>query len=96
MPRATKSANGLARESIGASSVGPALVLEDLHKAFGAQKVLNGVDLTLDNGKTLAILGRSGTGKSVLLKLIIRAEAGLRFNSHPREGHSGFVPGSDE
>ena len=53
------------------SSLVPALVLKDLHKSFGTQKVLNGVNLTLGNGKTLAILGRSGTGKSVLLKLII-------------------------
>ena len=53
------------------NSAEPALVLQGLHKSFGAQKVLNGIDLTLGSGKTLAILGRSGTGKSVLLKLII-------------------------
>ncbi len=48
-----------------------AVVLHDLHKSFGAQKVLNGIDLTLGSGKTLAVLGRSGTGKSVLLRLLI-------------------------
>jgi phospholipid/cholesterol/gamma-HCH transport system ATP-binding protein len=42
-----------------------------LHKSFDSQIVLNGVDLTVKSGHTLAILGRSGTGKSVLLKLII-------------------------
>jgi phospholipid/cholesterol/gamma-HCH transport system ATP-binding protein len=52
-------------------SDGPAVVLRGLHKSFGSQVVLNGVNLTMKSGDTLAILGRSGTGKSVLLKLII-------------------------
>jgi phospholipid/cholesterol/gamma-HCH transport system ATP-binding protein len=47
------------------------IVIEDLHKSFGAQKVLNGIDLVVAGGETLAVLGRSGTGKSVLLKLIV-------------------------
>jgi phospholipid/cholesterol/gamma-HCH transport system ATP-binding protein len=49
----------------------PAVVLRGLHKSFGTQVVLNGIDLTVKSGETLAMLGRSGTGKSVLLKLII-------------------------
>lgn len=40
-------------------------------KRFGAQVVLNGVDLIVHEGETLALLGPSGTGKSVLLKSII-------------------------
>lgn len=40
----------------------------DLHKSFGDLKVLQGVDLTVQEGETLALLGPSGTGKSVLLK----------------------------
>ena len=47
------------------------IVIEDLRKSFGEQKVLNGIDLAVHSGKTLAVLGRSGTGKSVLLKLIV-------------------------
>jgi phospholipid/cholesterol/gamma-HCH transport system ATP-binding protein len=47
------------------------IVIEDLHKSFGAQRVLNGIDLVVASGETLAVLGRSGTGKSVLLKLIV-------------------------
>jgi phospholipid/cholesterol/gamma-HCH transport system ATP-binding protein len=47
------------------------LVVNHLHKSFGAQKVLNGVDLTAGRGETIVVLGRSGTGKSVLLKLIV-------------------------
>jgi phospholipid/cholesterol/gamma-HCH transport system ATP-binding protein len=52
----------------------PALAVEDLHKSFGNQKVLNGVSLTVSRGETLAVLGRSGTGKSVMLRLIIGLE----------------------
>ncbi len=48
-----------------------AVVLQDLRKSFGRQTVLNGIDLKIARGETLAVLGRSGTGKSVLLKLII-------------------------
>jgi len=43
----------------------------DLHKSFGGKKVLDGVNLTVNNGETLTIIGRSGEGKSVLLKHII-------------------------
>jgi len=52
----------------------PVVAVEDLHKSFGSQKVLNGITLTVRRGETLAVLGRSGTGKSVLLRLIIGLE----------------------
>ena len=42
-----------------------------LKKSFGEQVVLNGVDLLVEEGETLALLGPSGTGKSVLLKHVI-------------------------
>ena len=51
-----------------------AVVVEDLRKSFGSQRVLDGVSLTVRRGETLAVLGRSGSGKSVLLKLIIGLE----------------------
>ena len=52
----------------------PVIAIENLHKSFGNQKVLNGINLSVSRGETLAVLGRSGTGKSVLLRLIIRLE----------------------
>jgi phospholipid/cholesterol/gamma-HCH transport system ATP-binding protein len=58
-------------EDVSGKSNGLAVVLRGLHKSFGKQIVLNGVNLTVKSGETLAMLGRSGTGKSVLLKLII-------------------------
>ncbi len=45
--------------------------LKNLHKSFGEQTVLDGIDLTVESGETVSVLGRSGTGKSVLLKLLI-------------------------
>jgi phospholipid/cholesterol/gamma-HCH transport system ATP-binding protein len=45
--------------------------LTNLHKAFGSQKVLNGLDLTIPAGQITAIIGPSGEGKSVLLRHII-------------------------
>jgi phospholipid/cholesterol/gamma-HCH transport system ATP-binding protein len=45
--------------------------LIDIHKSFGRQKVLNGLNLTIEDNKTTVIIGRSGGGKSVLLKHII-------------------------
>ena len=42
----------------------------DVHKAFDVP-ILSGVDLTVESGETLAIVGPSGTGKSVLLKTTI-------------------------
>ena len=45
--------------------------LENVYKSFGTKKVLNGVNLEIEKGESLVILGGSGTGKSVLLKHII-------------------------
>jgi phospholipid/cholesterol/gamma-HCH transport system ATP-binding protein len=43
----------------------------DLHKSFGENHVLQGINLKIKNGESLAIIGRSGCGKSVLLKHIV-------------------------
>lgn len=47
------------------------LVIEGLKKSFSGNAVLNDVDLKIAKGETVVILGRSGTGKSVILKCII-------------------------
>jgi phospholipid/cholesterol/gamma-HCH transport system ATP-binding protein len=49
----------------------PPVQVESLSKSFGKQTVLDGISLEVGQGETLSVLGRSGTGKSVLLKLII-------------------------
>ena len=41
-----------------------------MYKSFGENKVLNGIDLQVRKGENVVVLGRSGTGKSVLIKII--------------------------
>lgn len=48
------------------------LVIQDLTKSFETTAVLKGLSLTLKKGENLVILGKSGTGKSVLIKCIVR------------------------
>ena len=45
--------------------------ISKLHKAFGSKQVLSGVSVDVVRGKSLAIIGASGTGKSVLLKCLL-------------------------
>ncbi|MDH4223004.1 MAG: ABC transporter ATP-binding protein [candidate division Zixibacteria bacterium] len=56
--------------------------IKELFKNFGRNQVLNGVSLNIEKGETIVILGRSGCGKSVLLKHIIglmRPDSGQIF-----------------
>ncbi|HEY5749818.1 MAG TPA: ATP-binding cassette domain-containing protein [Chryseolinea sp.] len=50
----------------------PVIVVKNLHKSFGENHVLRNFSLSLQTGENLAILGKSGSGKSVLIKCIIR------------------------
>jgi phospholipid/cholesterol/gamma-HCH transport system ATP-binding protein len=52
----------------------PVVVVDNVLKSFGRHTVLHGIRLSVGRGDTLAVLGRSGTGKSVLLRLIIGLE----------------------
>jgi len=54
-----------------AAATGPVVEVKDLYKAFGDLKVLNGFSLTLDQGENLVVLGKSGSGKSVLIKCMV-------------------------
>lgn len=57
----------------------PFIEIRDLHKKFGSQEVLSGIDLTVRRGETLLIIGPSGEGKTVMIKHIIgllRPDAG--------------------
>ena len=47
------------------------IVLEDVSKAFGPNKVLDGINLEIERGESMAIIGQSGSGKSVTLKCIL-------------------------
>jgi phospholipid/cholesterol/gamma-HCH transport system ATP-binding protein len=49
----------------------PKIRIRDLHKSFGSNVVLDGLDLEVGRGESVVVLGGSGTGKSVLLKCIL-------------------------
>lgn len=58
----------------------PVVEIDNLKKSFGEQKVLNGVTLKLNKGENLVVLGKSGSGKSVLIKCIVgllKADGGI-------------------
>jgi ABC-type histidine transport system ATPase subunit len=58
----------------------PALLVEDLHKSFGALEVLKGVSLRAEVGDVISLIGSSGSGKSTLLRCINLLEV-------PQSGH---------
>ncbi|MGB7270654.1 MAG: ATP-binding cassette domain-containing protein [Albidovulum sp.] len=61
---------GEAAQSVGAEVRPEAILIEDLHKSFGALEVLKGVSLTAREGDVVAIIGGSGSGKSTMLRCI--------------------------
>lgn len=48
----------------------PILELKNIHKSFGKTKVLKGIDLTLEKGQVMSIIGSSGSGKTTLLRCV--------------------------
>jgi ABC-type polar amino acid transport system ATPase subunit len=58
----------------------PILAVRNLHKRFGSLEVLRGVDLEMQAGEVVAVIGSSGSGKSTFLRCINRLE-------HPTSGH---------
>jgi len=49
----------------------PVIVIKDLYKTFGENEVLKGINLSVNKGENLVILGRSGSGKSVTIKCLV-------------------------
>lgn len=47
------------------------ITLENVHKSFGSKQVLRGVNLSIEKGRSLVVIGGSGSGKSVMLKSIL-------------------------
>lgn len=50
----------------------PIISIKDLQKTFGKKQVLKGVNIDVQQGETVVVLGRSGTGKSVTIKCLVR------------------------
>jgi phospholipid/cholesterol/gamma-HCH transport system ATP-binding protein len=49
----------------------PVITITGLYKSFGELEVLKGIDLTVFKGENVAVLGKSGSGKSVLIKILV-------------------------
>jgi phospholipid/cholesterol/gamma-HCH transport system ATP-binding protein len=60
--------------SLAAEKEKPVITIRGVRKAFGDHEVLRGVDLHVNKGENLVILGKSGTGKSVLIKCLVGLE----------------------
>jgi len=67
----SKQASETTSKQANGEQTAPPIQVQSLSKSFGKQTVLKGIDLQVAQGETLSVLGRSGTGKSVLLKLLI-------------------------
>lgn len=67
-------------ERIDLPNAGKRIQVQDLHKYFGKNEVLKGIDLEVDNGEVIAVIGPSGSGKSTLLRCLNRLE-------DPTSGH---------
>jgi len=57
-----------------ADKAAPAIQIRDLHKSFGSNEVLRGIDFHVDNGEVVCVIGPSGSGKSTLLRCVNRLE----------------------
>ena len=50
----------------------PMIEIKDLHKSFGRKQILRGLSLSVDTGESMVVIGGSGSGKSVLIKHLVR------------------------
>jgi len=61
-------------QDIAVTNAGPVVVCRNVQKSYGDRQVLNGIDLTVNRGEVVVIMGPSGSGKSTLLRMINHLE----------------------
>ena len=71
---------------------GPAVILNNVVKRYSLTKALDGVNLTIDHGKVVGLLGHNGSGKTTMLKII----AGLRRPTSGRWRSLGWHLGCNQ
>ena len=62
--------SGRAGSARGAGAASALLTVRGLQKRFGTNQVLNSIDLTLDRGRVLVLIGSSGSGKTTILRCL--------------------------
>ena len=73
----------------------PAIIVDHVTKQFGSEVVLKDVSLTLEAGKIHGIIGRNGSGKTVLMKCIcgfLKPDSGTIFVNHKQVGRDTDFP----
>jgi ABC-type histidine transport system ATPase subunit len=102
LPNAPLTVQGFGVNDSPLEKTAPAIVVEDLHKRFGALEVLKGISLTANHSEVISILGSSGSGKSTLLRcinLLERPDAGKVWVSGElikmKSGRSGVPEPAD-
>ena len=68
----------------------PIVQVENIHKHFGSIEVLKGVSLNVDAGQVVAVIGRSGSGKSTMLRCLNGLEA-VSSGSIQIAGHLSLI-----
>ena len=76
------------------SKSAPVVEIRDLHKHFGGIEVLRGINLTVERGQTVSILGSSGSGKSTMLRCINWLEVPDAGEIYLGGDRMGLKPGS--
>lgn len=90
VPRTTRRAPNLRFETLRPSGR-DVLRVDDVHKAFGSHRVLNGVSFDLKRSERIAVIGANGLGKSTLLKILVgRLEADAGKVTWGHETHIGY------
>lgn len=64
------------------------LRLTDIHSAYGKSEVLHGVDVTVERGEVICLIGRNGVGKSSTMKSIVADQISVTHGAIEFEGHS--------
>ena len=71
------------------------LEVRDLHAFYGKSHILHGVDLAIDEGEIVSLLGRNGVGRSTTCKAIIGPGGAAGHGALPRPGHRRAAAGPD-
>ena len=89
----------IVQESVGVAACPTAIRIEGVQVAYGAKRILNGIDLEIAQGEFVSIVGKTGCGKSTLLRLVLAEEMPTQGRivvdgvvRRQPDRHCGYVP----